>query len=157
MKSTSGASGSVHLSAANLQWTFKRKGLLMYKPEPKYHSHNVLPLKTSKGLSNSAETSSPGTEAWAESFLSPPSGSSIMDGSLYSSQSSDAWIHNINEVVLWWLYIYMTRCFTSSQNDVSLRVGHSLIKWSPWSILITWYIVNKRLTSSCRSTVVLHM
>ena len=52
----------------------------MYKPKAKYHSHNVLPLKTSKGLSDSVETNCPAIEAWAESFLSPPSGSSIMDG-----------------------------------------------------------------------------
>ena len=104
MKSTSGASGSEHLSVVNLQQTFKIKRLLfkiIHKPKAKYHSHNFLPLRTSEGLSNSVETNSPDTEAWAGFFLSPPSGSSIMDGSLYSSQSSDAWIHNINKVVLW--------------------------------------------------------
>ena len=104
----------------------------MHKPEAKYHSHNVLPLKTSE---NSVETNSPATEAWAESFLSPPSGSSIMVCSLCSSQSSDTWIHNVNYVKSFVMVTIGQSTLCPHKNSMCNSAGHSLIKWTPWSLI----------------------
>ena len=84
------------------------------KPKANHQSQSpVLPLTTSEGLS--VDSNSPATEAWAESFISSLFGSSIMDGSLCSSQSSDIWLHNTKEVKSYG--DYRTKYFMPSQKQ----------------------------------------